>query len=85
MPYILQNQRPYFTPSLPDNHKFSVPGELNFALTKIIQKYVKDVGACYSTFNDIVGALECAKLEFVRRVVANYENQKINENGDVYD
>lgn len=30
------------------------------------------------------GAIECAKLEFVRRVVSPYEDQKILENGDVY-
>ena len=30
------------------------------------------------------GALECAKLEFARRIVAPYEDAKIKENGDVY-
>ena len=31
------------------------------------------------------GALECAKLEFYRRVVSKYEDQKILDNGDVYE
>ncbi len=35
-------------------------------------------------FNAVVGALECAKLELYRRMVAPYENGKIAENGDVY-
>jgi len=32
---------------------------------------------------DVLGALECAKLEFYRRLVAVYEDVKIRENGDV--
>jgi hypothetical protein len=34
--------------------------------------------------NDVVGALDGAKAEFQRRVVAPYEDKKIRENGDVY-
>lgn len=33
----------------------------------------------------MVGALECAKLELYRRIAIPYEEQKIQENGDVYD
>ena len=29
--------------------------------------------------------LECAKLELYRRVAAPYEDEKIDQNGDVYD
>ena len=38
----------------------------------------------YQAINDIVGAVEGAKLEFVRRIVNPYEDKKIKENGDVY-
>jgi len=31
-----------------------------------------------------LGAIECAKLEFIRRVVSPYEDAKIVANGDVY-
>lgn len=31
-----------------------------------------------------VGAIECAKMEFARRVIFPYEDRKISENGDVY-
>jgi hypothetical protein len=34
--------------------------------------------------NDVVGALEGAKAEFQRIVVAPYEDKKMAENGDVY-
>ncbi len=38
----------------------------------------------YSKINSLIGVLECAKLELYRRVAAPYENDKIDENGDVY-
>ena len=42
-------------------------------------------GKSYSVMNEIVGALECAKLEMYRRIYAPYEDEKIEANGDVYD
>lgn len=60
------------------------PGELNYMITKEIIKYVDTRGLSYQTFNDVIGALESAKLEFYRRAVAPYEDIKIKENGDVY-
>jgi hypothetical protein len=59
-------------------------GELNFVLTCACLRYLQDKGQNYTTLNEIVGALECAKLEFYRRAVSVYENQKIKENGDIY-
>jgi len=41
-------------------------------------------GPSYQTINDIIGALEGAKMEFYRRVVVPYEDKKIKDNGDVY-
>jgi hypothetical protein len=62
----------------PDN-----PGELNYVITMLIKNYFNNK-PCYQSINDIVGALEGAKLEFYRRVAAPYEDLKIKENGDVY-
>lgn len=59
-------------------------GELNYAITLLILRYFDQNGGRYQQINDIVGALEGAKLEFNRRVVADYEDVKIEENGDVY-
>lgn len=60
------------------------PGELNYAITKLIERYRALVGDSYGTFNNIVGVLECAKLEMYRRVAAPYEDFKKEVNGDVY-
>lgn len=63
----------------PDN-----PGELNYRITMVILKYLLHRGLSYQTVNDILGALEGAKLEFYRRVAVDYERGKCEENGDVY-
>jgi len=40
---------------------------------------------CHKTLNSVVGILECAKQEFIRKVVNPYENKKIIENGCISD
>lgn len=59
-------------------------GELNFLLTNSCLSYLAEKGLSYTTINEIVGALECAKQEFYRRVAIPYEEKKIIINGDVY-
>lgn len=80
MPYIKQNRREELT-ELPSP---KTPGELNYILTIVCRNYLDAKLLSYQTINDIVGALEGAKLEFYRRVAAPYEDTKIKENGDVY-
>lgn len=57
-------------------------GELNWLITKICHGYLSKK-ECYQSYNDIIGALEGAKLELYRRKCAVYENEKIIQNGDV--
>ena len=59
-------------------------GELNYLFTIIARTYLVDKSLNYQHINDIVGALEGAKLELYRKVAAPYEDDKIKENGDVY-
>jgi hypothetical protein len=79
MPYIKTKDRTRAA------HSPETAGELNFQLTQIVQDFVHRKGLNYQTINDIVGALEGAKVEFQRRVVGPYEDTKIATNGDVYD
>ena len=80
MPYIDQKRRL----ELRNNDTVETPGELNYMISKICQEYLMSHNLKYQTINDIVGALEGAKLEFYRRMAAPYENDKIEQNGDVY-
>lgn len=59
-------------------------GELNFVLTQECLTFLSERGKRYETFNAIIGALECCKLEFYRRMIVEYEDKKIETNGDVY-
>lgn len=69
----------------PDPLKYADdPGELNFQITFLAADYIERHGLNYGNLNAVVGALECAKQEFLRRVVAPYEDKKIAANGDVY-
>jgi len=61
------------------------PGELNFVITDVIDTYLLNRHhLSYQALNEVVGVLECAKLELYRRVAAPYEDKKCVENGDVY-
>jgi len=58
-------------------------GNMNYAISQlIIQVYGPTYK--YRDVNDIVGMLECAKLEFYRKVASPYEDEKESENGKVY-
>lgn len=81
MPYIKQSDRVEISSG---TRLANTPGELNFRLTSIATSYLTARGQSYSTFNEVIGALECAKLEMYRRMVAPYEDRKMIENGDVY-
>lgn len=58
-------------------------GELNYVITCAIIQYVRQHND-YKGMNDVLGALEGAKMEFYRRWVVPYEDYKISQNGDVY-
>lgn len=58
-------------------------GDLNYLLTSLCHAYLNEKGEKYQIYNDIIGVLECAKQELYRRKIAEYENKKIKENGDL--
>jgi len=80
MPYIKENRVPLATKVYGAQNS----GELNFSLTNVFIEYHKRLGGRYAQINDVLGAIEGAKLEFYRRVAAPYEDGKIKENGDVF-
>lgn len=93
MPYIDQTKRDVLDPAIIslvdglrqlecDYPEGNFEGNINYAITKLlILAYGK---VSYRDINDVIGALECAKLEFYRRRAAPYEDQKCRDNDDVY-
>ena len=85
MPYIKKEQRQLKDYSLCRViNEISSYGDLNYIITKLCQAVVETKGECYDTYNSLVGALECCKLEMYRRAIARYEDKKKEENSDVY-
>lgn len=86
MPYINKRDRGRFKDALKliDSAIVFDEGELNYLFTEIAILYLYHHDPKYKTINTVVGALECCKQEFYRRLAAPYEDAKITENGDVY-
>jgi len=85
MPYIEKDDRKACMPVFSDpSIIYESPGELNYSMVVLLNKYIKDNGHSYRTYNDIVGVLESLKMEFYRRMVAPYEEIKMRLNGDVF-
>lgn len=80
MPYISKERRNEVMDTLAP----LTSGELNYAITMLCQFYLENEGYRYTTYNEVIGALECAKLEMYRRQIAPYEDEKMKESGDVY-
>ena len=81
MPYIKKDYRE----ALKDPASVPVDsGGLNYLLTKTCLEYLDARKQSYKYYNDVIGALECSKLEMYRRAIAPYEDTKITENGDIY-
>lgn len=81
MPYIKRENRE----SLRDGTRAaSNAGDLNYQITLLLDDYLTRRGLNYGNLNELVGVLECAKMELYRRIAVPYEDKKIKENSDVY-
>lgn len=87
MPYIKQSRRRglHTVNGVLDIDAPQTAGELQYIMAEMFQSYVTRLGLSYQTCNDIMGALAGAQMEFYRKVVAPYEDEKIKQNGDVYE
>lgn len=57
---------------------------LNYCISTLLSKSLAAQGTNYRKINELIGVLECAKLELYRRVASPYEDEKKDSNGDVY-
>lgn len=64
-------------------HCGRIHGRLNYFIHKLTLEAIRQNGESYGAYKEIIGEIECAKLEIYRKMVAQYENKKIEENGDV--
>lgn len=81
MPYIAAEDRADLEPH--SAREAMTTGELNFQITCLVDGYLAG-NLDYGAINDVVGAMDCAKLEAYRRLAAPYEDHKRAVNGEVY-
>lgn len=84
MPYIKPQDRVKFdSPAIEIAHLADCAGDLNYAITVIMHAYLKKKGIKYANLNELVGMMECCKIELYRKIAGPYEDVKATENGDV--
>jgi hypothetical protein len=84
MPYIKEeNRKNFIHPAQDIVNSATCAGDLNYAISLILHGYLAKNGLKYSNLNELVGMMECCKLELYRMIAAPYEDQKIKENGAV--
>ncbi len=92
MPYIKQEIREEVDNSISDIVDFvrqwkiehpssSQDGILNYIITRIVVESMLPLN--YSSGSDMIKTFECAKLEVYRRLIAPYECEKADQNGDL--
>lgn len=92
MPYITQNLREELIPLIDElalkikeihekNPTQTRDGLLNYSVTEVLNQVFPN--ARYTDFNEIIGFLECCKLEYYRKKIGPYEEIKEKENGAV--
>lgn len=68
MPYIKKEDRAALSLRSPET-----PGELNYLITALLHKYAAKHGHCYTTYNELVSAVEQAKSELYLEMVKRSE------------
>ncbi len=58
------------------------PGHLNYLITSLLRKVFQS-GMRYADHNEVLGVLSAVELEFYRRSIAPYEDEKIESEGDL--
>lgn len=84
MPYIKSEEREKYQDLVEKlSDLIESDGELNYVITLLMHKQIYKRGLKYQNLNNLIGALECAKLELYRKVIGGYEDQKILINGPI--
>ena len=85
MPYIAKSEKDKVDKGLLALHlsELTNAGSLNYAIHQVVAQYISQNKESYQTYNDIIGVLDCAKMELYRRLISDYEDKKITQNKDV--
>ena len=85
MPYIKDEDRPKILNKIKSlSMDIENEGELNYAISKLIDLLIQKWGEKYSNYNKIAGVISCVDKEVYRKLVAVYEDEKERENGTIW-
>lgn len=70
-------------PERKDQSEAMTVGELNYLITRMVHIWCAHHGVSYANLSAARGVLRDAHDEFYRKVMAPYEDKKIDENGAV--
>lgn len=87
MPYIDPEARPAIDAAVADMQVDNLDaGELNYLISVICDRWAtrNETFRYEESILDVVGTLECVKLEFYRKCAAAYEDGKERANGTVH-
>lgn len=82
MPYI---RKEYRWDMMELGEKPKDPGQLNYAISRMVSAYLKEHGLCYQTLHDVVGVMRDVATEVERRFIGPYEDKKKVVNGEVFE
>jgi hypothetical protein len=94
MPYVYHSERDKYEKSINEivdqlidvfKHSNNIAkGHLNYVIFTIIKRLLPRIGMNYANAQDFIGGvLTCCQLELYRRILVPYEDEKIEEMGDV--
>lgn len=84
MPYIKPENREAIDPHVVSlNENIHDTGDLNYAITTLVVKYLLSKSLNYDHINSVAGVLQKVAAEFDVRVTRPYEDLKIFQNGDI--
>ena len=69
---------------LSEVNEVGVAGQVNYIIARLFNSLWRGTKANYAGLNELIGAIECAKLEIYRRLAARYEDAAVKRNGDVF-
>lgn len=83
MPYITPDERPDLDDYIGEALVvIESDGQLNYFITRLVVEYYEP--KTYTEHQHVAGLFPCLGYEYHRRVVAPYEDTKLEENGDVF-
>lgn len=84
MPYIKPKKRAALEDAINEVYQLiNSKGELNYVICELVGQLISESTLSYEKISNWISAVHDAELELRNRILNEYEDQKMDENGDV--